>query len=154
MITPAERRLYFRTAAEHMACGCPMLALEVLSRLPRNLSLVTDNADSVKLLLGEDIAAPVVIEKAEDFDWGAGTAKVEVRRSRMAYRFIGHESIDQIINWVCVKEEEFKYEWSDDDDELDEYGEKIPKEEKTAESVAVTETIADDDAVPTTSVSE
>uniref|UniRef100_A0A0K0DNJ9 WD_REPEATS_REGION domain-containing protein n=1 Tax=Angiostrongylus cantonensis TaxID=6313 RepID=A0A0K0DNJ9_ANGCA len=44
LVTPSERRLYFRTAAEHMAHGCPMLALDVLSRLPKNISMVKDGS--------------------------------------------------------------------------------------------------------------
>lgn len=39
-VTPSERRLYFRTASMHMAFGCPLLALDVLSKLPSNLSIV------------------------------------------------------------------------------------------------------------------
>ncbi|VDN05634.1 unnamed protein product [Thelazia callipaeda] len=38
VITPPERRLYFRTASAHMASGCPLLALDVLTRLPKNLT--------------------------------------------------------------------------------------------------------------------
>ncbi|KIH57837.1 hypothetical protein ANCDUO_11970 [Ancylostoma duodenale] len=48
-------RLYFRTAAEHMAHGCPMLALDVLSRLPKNISMVKDG--SLRTLLGAKDAA-------------------------------------------------------------------------------------------------
>ena len=33
-ITPVERKLYFTTAHNHFKSGCPMLALEVLSKLP------------------------------------------------------------------------------------------------------------------------
>ncbi len=33
-ITPVERRLYFSTANAHFKSGCPMLALEVLQKLP------------------------------------------------------------------------------------------------------------------------
>ncbi|KAK5967217.1 hypothetical protein GCK32_000230 [Trichostrongylus colubriformis] len=43
-VTPSERRLYFRTAAEHMARGCPMLALDVLSRLPKNIGMVNEGS--------------------------------------------------------------------------------------------------------------
>lgn len=46
MITPSERRLYFRTASAHMASGCPFLALDVLARLPKNLTVM----DSLSLL--------------------------------------------------------------------------------------------------------
>ena len=43
-VTPSERRLYFRTASMHMAFGCPLLALDVLSKLPSNLSIVMPGA--------------------------------------------------------------------------------------------------------------
>ncbi|WKY17140.1 hypothetical protein Q1695_001621 [Nippostrongylus brasiliensis] len=51
LVTPPERRLYFRTAAVHMAHGCPMLALDVLSRLPKSTSIMKD--DPLKDLLAE-----------------------------------------------------------------------------------------------------
>lgn len=47
-ITPSERRLYFRTAATHMASGCPLLALDVLSRLPKNISSILDSKKTIK----------------------------------------------------------------------------------------------------------
>uniref|UniRef100_A0A1I7WD58 Rav1p_C domain-containing protein n=1 Tax=Heterorhabditis bacteriophora TaxID=37862 RepID=A0A1I7WD58_HETBA len=59
LITPPERRyiffyfLFFRTAAEHMAHGCPMLALDVLSRLPKNICMVKDG--SLKTLLNGEV---------------------------------------------------------------------------------------------------
>ncbi|CAI4224874.1 unnamed protein product [Auanema sp. JU1783] len=40
VVLPQERRLFFQTAAKHLACGCPMLALEVLSRLPPYLTVI------------------------------------------------------------------------------------------------------------------
>ncbi len=46
-VTPAERRLYFRTASAHLAAGCPVLALDVLSRLPKTLSLVVPGEDTL-----------------------------------------------------------------------------------------------------------
>ena len=41
-ITPIERRLYFTTAHMHFKNGCPMLALEVLSKLPDNIDMDND----------------------------------------------------------------------------------------------------------------
>lgn len=35
-ITKNERRLYFRTACTHLTSGCPLLALDVLNRLPKS----------------------------------------------------------------------------------------------------------------------
>ncbi|XP_071507110.1 dmX-like protein 2 [Diadema antillarum] len=34
-ITPEERRLFFTTAHTHLSAGCPLLALDVLSKLPK-----------------------------------------------------------------------------------------------------------------------
>lgn len=52
-ITPIERRLYFTTAHTHFKSGCPMLALEVLSKLPEVMDLESDitkshSADSMQ----------------------------------------------------------------------------------------------------------
>ncbi|KJH47115.1 hypothetical protein DICVIV_06823 [Dictyocaulus viviparus] len=63
-----QLRLYFRTAAEHMAHGCPMLALDVLCRLPKNISIVKDG--SLKTLLTEendDLALKWSDDENEDF---------------------------------------------------------------------------------------
>ncbi|XP_078694772.1 dmX-like protein 2 isoform X2 [Branchiostoma floridae x Branchiostoma belcheri] len=43
-ITPIERRLYFTTAHAHFTAGCPMLALEVLSKLPQVTEKSPDNS--------------------------------------------------------------------------------------------------------------
>lgn len=37
-VTPSERLLYFRTASTYIALGCPLLALDVLERLPKQIS--------------------------------------------------------------------------------------------------------------------
>jgi DmX-like protein len=42
-ITPMERRLYFKTAHAHFIAGCPALALEVLTKLPK---FVVDDGSS------------------------------------------------------------------------------------------------------------
>ncbi|KAM3726028.1 DmX-like protein [Dirofilaria immitis] len=49
VITPSERRLYFRTASAHMASGCPLLALDVLARLPKNLTIVESSSLSLAI---------------------------------------------------------------------------------------------------------
>ena len=45
-ITPVERRLYFTTAHNHFKSGCPMLALEVLSKLPDVVDVDSDIKNS------------------------------------------------------------------------------------------------------------
>ena len=41
-ITPVERMLYFATAHAHFKSGCPMLALEVLTKLPHLIDMESD----------------------------------------------------------------------------------------------------------------
>ena len=38
MVTPIERRLHFTVAYSHLVSGCPLLTLEVLSKLPKYIS--------------------------------------------------------------------------------------------------------------------
>ncbi|EPB75130.1 hypothetical protein ANCCEY_05799 [Ancylostoma ceylanicum] len=97
LVTPSERRLYFRTAAEHMAHGCPMLALDVLSRLPKNISMVKDG--SLKTLLGVKSSTSPVANSVDDVDWSKPTN--------------------------VMTNEDLSLNWSDDDEDLDEYGDKI-----------------------------
>ncbi|KAK6110658.1 RAVE protein 1 C terminal family protein [Brugia pahangi] len=63
VITPSERRLYFRTASVHMASGCPLLALDVLARLPKNLTVV----ESVSL--SPEINKHVRLKLSENDSW-------------------------------------------------------------------------------------
>ncbi|CAI5454853.1 unnamed protein product [Caenorhabditis angaria] len=102
IVTPPERRLFFRTAAEHMARGCPMLSLDVLSRLPKRISMVQDYDEALKILLGGNQSSePVVLETVENVDWSAPTDVVE--------------------------KDELSLDWSDDEDEETKEEEK-PKE--------------------------
>ncbi|MFH4976062.1 hypothetical protein AB6A40_002771 [Gnathostoma spinigerum] len=88
IITPSERRLYFRTASAHMASGCPLLALDVLMRLPRNIHMV--GSDSFALLNSLIETSRTDNITVEAVDWSAPT---------------------------IVKTDEIKLEWSESDDE-------------------------------------
>lgn len=69
ILTPPERRLFFRTSAEHMSRGCPMLSLDVLNMLPKNISAVQDYDEALKVLLNDD---SILLKKQEDeseIDW-------------------------------------------------------------------------------------
>uniref|UniRef100_A0A7E4VLC2 WD_REPEATS_REGION domain-containing protein n=1 Tax=Panagrellus redivivus TaxID=6233 RepID=A0A7E4VLC2_PANRE len=108
-VTPSERRLYFRTASVHMASGCPLLALDVLLRLPKKLGVfLPDDGDLTGALHTQvsnegaggvsSPAAPEPVQSSADFDWSAPSE---------------------------VKEDELKLDWSDDDaDADDEFAEK------------------------------
>uniref|UniRef100_A0A673GBM5 DmX-like protein 2 n=1 Tax=Sinocyclocheilus rhinocerous TaxID=307959 RepID=A0A673GBM5_9TELE len=66
-----ERKLFFTTANAHFKVGCPLLALEVLSKIPK----VTKKASSLsKGSSVANVSAPQPQEnggKASDLDWGA-----------------------------------------------------------------------------------
>ncbi|GCB69975.1 hypothetical protein scyTo_0012523, partial [Scyliorhinus torazame] len=84
-ISLAERRLFFTTANAHFKAGCPMLALEVLSKMPavtmkpktlqhKISSYLTVNSsleESKRKVLDCDCSSPIVngVESKASFDW-------------------------------------------------------------------------------------
>ncbi|NP_001368760.1 RAVE complex protein Rav1 C-terminal domain-containing protein [Caenorhabditis elegans] len=80
ILTPPERRLFFRTSAEHMARGCPMLSLDVLNTLPKRISIVQDYDEALKLLFGDNqnqAAPPPPPQMSIDVDWSKPTTSDE-----------------------------------------------------------------------------
>ncbi|CAB3399146.1 unnamed protein product [Caenorhabditis bovis] len=115
IVIPPERRLFFRTAAEHMARGCPMLALDVLSRLPRKISMVQDYNDALKAFLGGGNAQTNEpdLETVENVDWSAPTN--------------------------VVKDDELDLKWSDDEEEeIQKIDEEAHEPESTNETKQLT----------------
>lgn len=102
-VTPSERRLYFRTAVTHLKAGCPLLALDVLCRLPKGLSMVVPGSSTLSSLVGSDADAgspaktaappPQPPQNAADFDWSAPSGP---------------------------KEDKLELKWSDDEEEEEE----------------------------------
>ena len=73
-LTSIERRLFFQTAYYHIINGCPLLTLDVLSKLPKYLELAEKTSEEppiieIKNFDEKDYSTPVKIEKAQDFDW-------------------------------------------------------------------------------------
>ncbi|XP_076803738.1 dmX-like protein 1 [Clavelina lepadiformis] len=84
-VTEQERRLIFQTAVVHLEAGCPVLALDSLSKLPKHLEVnqnVTlvggtsskDPDDLSKVSLNENVSVVEVdtlskVECASDLDW-------------------------------------------------------------------------------------
>ncbi|KAL0979806.1 hypothetical protein UPYG_G00189980 [Umbra pygmaea] len=68
-ISLVERRLFFTAAYAHLQAGCPMLALEVLSKMPKVLKR--------SKLIQDDPTSPDLSERrkeqASDFDWSRPT---------------------------------------------------------------------------------
>ncbi|KAM4746857.1 dmX-like protein 2 isoform 2-T2 [Rhinophrynus dorsalis] len=99
-----ERKLFFTTANAHFKVGCPVLALEVLSKIPKLTKTVADNEDYMSLdfavknclqsknnsntvvevsgpewttSVSSVTKLPVNEESASDFDWGLPAMKIE-----------------------------------------------------------------------------
>ena len=124
VVTPIERRLHFMVAYCQLVNGCPLLTLDVLSKLPNYISTEMVEADSVKeeqaatgMATVEDpfdpfATAPVTyqkkveLEKASLFDWSAGVAT------------FGDSDDGMFSNRRLQTEpDEFKIEFSDDDED-------------------------------------
>lgn len=66
MVTPVERRLHFVTAYYHLINGCPLLALDVLSKLPKYIYSILNTAsqsrkESTDICMSTDLVVVVVV---------------------------------------------------------------------------------------------
>lgn len=92
-ITPEERRLFFATAHMHASAGCPLLALEVLSHLPKVRKESQDTEDNLALkkkkngalissgtidegFMSSSTTGSSFKENAADFDWSRPTTNL------------------------------------------------------------------------------
>lgn len=88
-ITSIERKLYFKTASTHFKSGCPLLALEVLCKLPKKICLIPSPSSMVGSKLSTPVHTPTIVvsgqfdlnlyndkapAKADEMDWSASLA--------------------------------------------------------------------------------
>ncbi|XP_039980363.1 dmX-like protein 2 isoform X4 [Xiphias gladius] len=110
-----ERKLFFTTANAHFKVGCPVLALEVLSKIPK----VTKKSGSSPLSKASSKANLNSTQPLENgtqggVDWGS--------RAAPSHAWGGNDSVGG-LDWsqpvVKVEEDELKLDWGDDkeDDE-------------------------------------
>ncbi|XP_041799454.1 dmX-like protein 2 isoform X4 [Chelmon rostratus] len=112
-----ERKLFFTTANAHFKVGCPVLALEVLSKIPK----VTKKSGSSPLSKASSKAnlnssQPLENGTQGGVDWAAPAAP--------AYAWGGNDSVGA-LDWsqplVKVEDDGLKLDWGDDkDDDEDE----------------------------------
>lgn len=106
-----ERKLFFTTANAHFKVGCPLLALEVLSKIPK----VTKKASS--LSKGSSVANVSAGQpqenggKALDLDWGAPAVPSQ------AWGADSSAGLDWSQPLVKVEDEGLQLDWGDDKDE-------------------------------------
>ncbi|EGT40330.1 CBN-RBC-1 protein [Caenorhabditis brenneri] len=104
ILTPPERRLFFRTSAEHMARGCPMLSLDVLTLLPKQISIVQDYDEALRSIFGSSADQAPPPPPPIEVDWSKPTTSDEP--------------------------DELKLDWSDDEGEGSGDEETVKKEEE------------------------
>ncbi|XP_071345143.1 dmX-like protein 2 isoform X6 [Trachinotus anak] len=109
-----ERKLFFTTANAHFKVGCPVLALEVLSKIPK----VTKKSGSSPLSKASSKANINSTQPLENgtqggVDWGSPAAPA----------WGGNDSVGG-LDWsqpmVKVEEDELKLDWEDDKEEDEE----------------------------------
>jgi hypothetical protein len=82
-----ERRLHFQTAYHYLKVGCPLLALEILAKLPANITLSTENKTPV-----ETTTNGTKSKEPEIMDWSQPVSKKN-------------------------EDDELKLDWSEDEEE-------------------------------------
>jgi len=107
VISPIERRLHFTVAYTHLASGCPLLTLDVLSKLPKYIS-----SSDEELLKPEPQAAAT--EEAADLFGEAPMVNGGVGKERAD---LFDWSVGGEMSKPVVEEDEFKIEFSDSSSE-------------------------------------
>ncbi|XP_055367594.1 dmX-like protein 1 isoform X2 [Betta splendens] len=143
-ISLEERRLFFTAAHAHLQAGCPMLALEVLSKMPKvhkhsKLSK-TQNAS-----MATDLSVGSKNEQSSDPDWSQ-TALNGYDSDRNS---LSNSQSDSVLSFdwsqpsVTLPDEPLELKWDSDkddedkDDEDDEGETKNAKSDITADSTSV-----------------
>lgn len=103
-----ERKLFFTTANAHFKVGCPVLALEVLSKIPKvtKISSLTAKKDELDLLSERMENGPSESKAPSDVNGRSGAAWSAVTSSQFDW--------SQPI--VTVEEEPLKLDWGEDHD--------------------------------------
>jgi hypothetical protein len=103
-LTPIERRLHFVSAYFHLINGCPLLTLDILSKLPKYISTSvaeTATEDKVESAIESkpfdftDNAPPKKVEKAEEFDWSTPSYGLSSKRFEEEELDLGMSSSDE-----------------------------------------------------------
>ncbi|XP_050731976.1 dmX-like protein 2 isoform X2 [Eriocheir sinensis] len=134
-MTPAERRLYFTTAHAHLTAGCPTLALEVLSKLPHNVtelqepttgdllgSPTKERKPSVGLISSGTLGANTTLaDTGLSFDWAAPSSSTFTPRRQEADELdldfsLGGGDDEEEEEEEAEEEEEEEKGGADDDD--------------------------------------
>ncbi|MBN3292668.1 DMXL1 protein, partial [Polypterus senegalus] len=121
-ISLVERRLFFTTAHSHFKAGCPMLALEVLSKMPKvvrknktllgeNISILSDSSQDLSLSLD------VKEETSSDFDLSQPFVN--------GFRSVSDGHSDSVLSFdwsqpsLIIPDENLNLKWDTDEEDID-----------------------------------
>lgn len=123
-IGPMERRLFFTVAHAHLQAGCPMLALEVLSKMPKVVK-------RSKMLLGQENPSLSFNEKAKDLsgalDWSQPVMN-GFESNSLSSREVSQSDSVLSFDWsqpsITLQDEPLELKWDSDkyDSEEEESG--------------------------------
>ncbi|XP_032873372.1 dmX-like protein 1 isoform X3 [Amblyraja radiata] len=126
-ISLAERRLFFTTANAHFKAGCPMLALEVLSKMPvvNMKSKILQNKGSSYLT----VISPIEKTTCTLLDFDSSSPTVNGFGSKAAFNWLsnGQSSSSLSVDWsqssLVVEDQPLELKWdSDKEDDQEEVG--------------------------------
>ncbi len=94
LVSSIERKMHFITAFYHLSNGCPLLSLDVLSKLPKYIQLANQSANqtTTRVTSQEEKKTEKVeekIEKADQFDWSSSAfeKKFNVEEDKLELSF-------------------------------------------------------------------
>ncbi|KAM4710002.1 dmX-like protein 1 isoform 2-T2 [Discoglossus pictus] len=127
-INLGERRLFFTTAHAHLKAGCPMLALEVMSKMPKVVKRSKPLLHSSSLVDTSKVTTPSLEAPAAgmcDFDWS--TPAVNGLGSPVDLSSGKQSSSSLVFDWsqpsMAIENDPLELKWdSDKEDELEESG--------------------------------
>lgn len=125
-ISLSERRLFFTTASAHLKAGCPMLALEVLSKMPKVITKTKAFCRASSFLDTGRGSSPLKLDAEEDkssaVDWseslingfGSSSEGSSEKQSNSALSF------DWSQPSVIFQDDSLELKWDSDNDEENE----------------------------------
>ncbi|XP_015198420.2 dmX-like protein 2 isoform X3 [Lepisosteus oculatus] len=134
-----ERKLFFTTANAHFKVGCPVLALEVLSKIPKVTKKSTSSLSKESSVINARSSQPQENGgRTSDVDWSVS----DMSSAGLAWGSSGDTAT--VIDWsqpvMTLEDEGLQLDWGDDkdeDEEEEEDGGLTMKASKSDEKVAL-----------------
>nr|XP_016852002.1 PREDICTED: dmX-like protein 2 isoform X2 [Anolis carolinensis] len=110
-----ERKLFFTTANAHFKVGCPVLALEVLSKLPKisstsNIFIKKEEGSPSPTMQNGMKLEPKTLGEARDLDWSQPMTTTS--------DLLSHADSSSLVDWskpaITFEDEPLKLDWEDE----------------------------------------